>query len=87
MVCLNTLDRIGGATPGALDVPMYSPMGDPAPVLRAAWQVRPQLAAAVWGAMLTGTAGLIPPAVWLALVAAAATAQACACLRSLARQP
>jgi hypothetical protein len=87
MVCLNTLEQIGGSTPGALDLPMYSPMGDPAPVLRAAWQVRAQLAAALWGALLAGTAGLVAPELWLVLVAGAAIAQACACLRSLARQP
>jgi hypothetical protein len=83
MAALNTLERVKGEQPEALYVPAYTPMGDPTPVLRAVWQVWPQLAAAGWGLLAawagTGVAGL-------AFILASAVALAAACLRQVARQ-
>jgi hypothetical protein len=50
LVAAQVLERAKGASPDALATPMYSPMGDPAPLLRAAWQIWPQLLVMGWGA-------------------------------------
>jgi hypothetical protein len=85
LVCLNTLDRVDRGAPAALYGPMASPMGDPAPILRVAWQVWPQLAAAGWGGLDVWALGALPQPNGPVLLAAVAAAVTVASVRHLSR--
>jgi hypothetical protein len=72
LMCLDTINRVRLGAPGLLYTPMSTPMGDPAPILRAAWQIWPQLAAAAWGmaiALVSSASRLWPGLVILVVVA------------------
>jgi hypothetical protein len=79
LAALNVMERAKGPMPDALYVPMSSPMGDPAPIFRAAWQVWPELASAAWGILIVLVSGSLPPAMGTVAVVGAATALAAGC--------
>jgi hypothetical protein len=83
LVALSVLERAGDASPRAFDVSMYTPMGDPAPVLRAAWLVWPQLAAASWGAGAALAISACPSGLALAAMAVVAALTVRSGLRKL----
>jgi hypothetical protein len=83
LAALAVAERAKGASPATLAVPAYTPMGDPAPVMRAAWQIWPQLTACGWGALVVWLAGAVQPAIALALPAGLAALVVFATIRRL----